>query len=176
MAAATVRIPMSMRDRAGGLGVIDVDTETVGGAVDIVCGRYPQLGEFLREEDGSLHRHVNFFLRDEDVRYLEGLATPVADGDEITVIPAVAGGSDDVVHQPDPPGAAGVRMEFGPLPTSTDVQPFQTHEGARVLVVLKTPQGINGYFLSPDHARALAEKLTECAAAAGSGLVLPRSA
>ena len=59
-------------------------------------GLYAQHGE-LREriagEDGELRRFVNVYLKGEDIRFLDGLATPVADGDEVTILPAVAGGS-----------------------------------------------------------------------------------
>ena len=68
-----------------------VDGETVGEALDALYERYEELRERIAD-DGGLRRFVNVYVGGEDIRFLDGLATPVSDGDEITILPAVAGG------------------------------------------------------------------------------------
>jgi sulfur-carrier protein len=88
----TVRIPTQLRTLTGGAGEVQVEGSTVGDALKALDAAYPGMGDRLFDGAGKLRRFVNVFLADEDVRFLEGLATPVADGQTLSIVPAVAGG------------------------------------------------------------------------------------
>jgi molybdopterin synthase sulfur carrier subunit len=91
--AVRVRIPAQLRSLAGGEGELAVEgATTVGEVLASLATTHPELAERILDADGEPRRSVNLFVRDEDVRFLEGLATTVADGDVISVVPAVAGG------------------------------------------------------------------------------------
>ncbi len=89
---AQVRIPTVLRPLVGGVASVEAEGATVADVFADLEARHPGLGERLIDSDGGLHRFVNVFLGDEDVRYLEGLDTPVPDGADISILPAVAGG------------------------------------------------------------------------------------
>jgi molybdopterin synthase sulfur carrier subunit len=89
----TVKLPTQLRDAAGGVTSIAVDGGTVGEALDALYDQHGELRERIADGDGSLRRFVNVYLKGEDIRFLEGLDTAVADGDEVTILPAVAGGA-----------------------------------------------------------------------------------
>jgi len=91
--AATVRIPTVLRPAVGGQSVVSVDGATIGEVLSTLVGQYPSLEGQLLDGDGSLHRFLNVYVNDDDVRYIGGVAAPVADGDDITLLPAVAGGA-----------------------------------------------------------------------------------
>ena len=87
----TVKIPTQLRSATGGAAEASVEGRTVGEVLDAL---YEQFGE-LREriaEDGGLRRFVNVYIGGEDIRFLDGLDTEVGSGDEVTILPAVAGG------------------------------------------------------------------------------------
>ena len=88
----TVKLPTQLRDAAGGATAAQVDGGTVGEALSNLYEQHGELRERIADGDGSLRRFVNVYLKGEDIRFLEGLETPVADGDEVTILPAVAGG------------------------------------------------------------------------------------
>ncbi len=88
----TVRIPTQLRTLTGGAGEVEVDGATVGDALKALDAAHPGFADRLFDESGSLRRFVNVFLADEDVWFLDGLATPVADGQTLSIVPAVAGG------------------------------------------------------------------------------------
>jgi MoaD family protein len=90
---STIRLPQVLRAQAGGERAIEVPGETIGDAVQALVGRHPALESQLLTDDGQLHRFVNVYLNGRDVRYLEGLDTPVGARDEIRLLPAIAGGS-----------------------------------------------------------------------------------
>lgn len=87
-----VRIPTQLRSLAGGAGELSIDGSTVGEVLKALDAAHPGFGERLFDEAGALRRFVNVFLADEDVRFLDGLETPVADGQTLSIVPAVAGG------------------------------------------------------------------------------------
>jgi molybdopterin converting factor small subunit len=87
----TVRIPTPLRPHAGGLDRIEVAGGTVGEVLNNLGREHPALLERLFE-NGELRRFVNVYVNDEDIRFLDDLATPVAERDDISIIPAVAGG------------------------------------------------------------------------------------
>jgi sulfur-carrier protein len=88
----SVRIPTQLRTFTGGAGEVEVEGATVGDALKALDAAYPGFADRLFDESGSLRRFVNVFLADEDVRFLDGLATPVAEGQTLSIVPAVAGG------------------------------------------------------------------------------------
>jgi MoaD family protein len=91
--AVTVKIPTQLRSVTGGDSETAVDgATTVGDVLDGLYERYDGLRDRIAE-DGDLRRFVNVYVGGEDIRFLEGLDTPVEDGDEVTILPAVAGGS-----------------------------------------------------------------------------------
>jgi sulfur-carrier protein len=90
--AVTVKLPTQLRDAAGGATAAQVDGSTVGEALDSLYAQHGELRERIADGDGALRRFVNVYLKGEDIRFLDGLETPVADGDEVTILPAVAGG------------------------------------------------------------------------------------
>jgi molybdopterin synthase sulfur carrier subunit len=87
-----IRIPTQLRTLTGGNGEVTVEGSTVGEALKALDAAHAGLAERLFDESGALRRFVNVFLADEDVRFLEGLSTPVADGETLSIVPAVAGG------------------------------------------------------------------------------------
>jgi sulfur-carrier protein len=92
--AIEVRIPTILRSYTDGAKVAEGKGETLDELFNDLDGRHNGLRERLveGEQDAKLRRFVNVYLNDEDVRFLGGLATPVADGDVVTILPAVAGG------------------------------------------------------------------------------------
>ena len=88
----SIRIPAQLRTLTGGVGEVSVEGSTVGEALKALDAAHPGFGERLFDEGGNLRRFVNVFLADEDVRFLGGLDAPVADGQTLSVVPAVAGG------------------------------------------------------------------------------------
>ncbi len=90
---ATVRLPTIMRSNAGGQTEVAVEGATIGEVVDDLIRQFPGTATHLRAPDGGVHKFVNLYLNDEDVRYLQKLDTPVGDGDKISILPAVAGGA-----------------------------------------------------------------------------------
>jgi sulfur-carrier protein len=90
--SVTVKIPAQLRSVTDGEGEIEVDGGTVGEALDAVFSRHDDLRARITE-NGGLRRFVNVYVSGEDIRFRDGLDTRVADGDEVTILPAVAGGS-----------------------------------------------------------------------------------
>ena len=89
--AVTVSIPTQLRPVTGGDAEAEVDGETVGEVLDSLFDRYADLRERICD-DGDLRRFVNVYVAGEDIRFLSGLDTEVSDGEEVKVLPAVAGG------------------------------------------------------------------------------------
>jgi len=90
--AVKVRIPSQLRTLTGGASEVSLEASTVGEALEGLDVDYPGFGERLFDEAGKLRRFVNVFVAEEDVRFLDGLGTPVAAGTTISIVPAVAGG------------------------------------------------------------------------------------
>ena len=91
--AIDVRVPTVLRKHTGGEKVVAGDGATLRELVDDLGGRHGGLREALLAGDGSLHRFLNVYVNDEDVRYLGGIEAPLADGDVVSILPAVAGGA-----------------------------------------------------------------------------------
>ena len=87
-----IRIPTPLRKLTGELEVVQASGATVGDLLQSLETSYPGLRERICDESGNVRRFVNVYLNDEDIRFLEEKATPVKDGDEISIVPAIAGG------------------------------------------------------------------------------------
>jgi len=90
--AVRVKIPTQLRTAAGGESELQVDGATVGEVLDAVFDRHGELRDRLSDGDGGLRRFVNVYVDGEDIRFGNGLETTVADGNEVQILPAVAGG------------------------------------------------------------------------------------
>ena len=90
--AVTVKLPTQLRSIAGGVTEVSADGSTVGEVLEGVYAQHAELRDRIAEESGELRRFVNVYKAGEDIRFLDGLATPVSDGEELTILPAVAGG------------------------------------------------------------------------------------
>jgi sulfur-carrier protein len=87
-----VRIPTQLRTLSAGASEVGVDAGTVADVLAALESAHPGFKDRLFDESGSLRRFVNVFVADEDVRFLQGLATPVTEGTTVSIVPAVAGG------------------------------------------------------------------------------------
>lgn len=90
--AVTFSLPTVLARLADGQATIDATGETLGQVVAAIAERYPRLAPRLRDADGGPYPFVTFYLNDEDIRFRGGFAAPVREGDEITVVAAIAGG------------------------------------------------------------------------------------
>jgi molybdopterin converting factor small subunit len=91
--AVTVYIPTPFRRATGNRDRVDVAAGDVGTLLDELERSYSGLKGLVRDERGELHRHINLYVNSESIDALRGLATPLADGDEVAIIPALAGGA-----------------------------------------------------------------------------------
>ena len=89
---ATVKIPPVLRPSVGGVKEVDADGDSVGDVLRSLADQHPATQSQMFSEGGELNRYVNVYLNDEDVRVLDGLDTPVGDGDVLVILPAMAGG------------------------------------------------------------------------------------
>jgi molybdopterin synthase sulfur carrier subunit len=89
---STVWIPQVLRASTGGNKQLDLIGSSVGEVVDALVAQYPSLRGQLLTDDGALNRFVNVYVNGQDVRYLDGLATPLGETDELRLLPAMAGG------------------------------------------------------------------------------------
>jgi molybdopterin synthase sulfur carrier subunit len=90
--AVEVRLPTLLRPHADGASSVAADGATVGEVFSEVTARYPGLAGQIVDDRGGLHKFVNVYCNDDDIRYLAQLDTKVTDGDVISILPAVAGG------------------------------------------------------------------------------------
>jgi molybdopterin synthase sulfur carrier subunit len=90
--SVSVRIPTPLRKLTNEQDVVSTQADSLQAAIESLEGEYPGLKERLCDESGELRRFVNVYVNGEDVRFLSGLTTPLKTGDEISIVPAVAGG------------------------------------------------------------------------------------
>ncbi len=90
--AVTVKIPTQLRAVTGGAAEATAEGATIAEVLDSLYVEHADLRERISGDDGGLRRFVNIYLSGEDIRFLDGLETPVPDGAELTILPAVAGG------------------------------------------------------------------------------------
>ena len=90
--AKKVRIPTPLRKLTNNEELVEINATTIGEAVAQLQARYPGIKERLVDDNGEIRRFVNVYVNEEDIRFLKNLQTPIKDGDEISIIPAIAGG------------------------------------------------------------------------------------
>lgn len=96
----TVRIPTPLRRMTNGQDKVELEESTLSSMIESLEASYPGVKERLIDENGELRYFVNIYLNGEDVRFLDGLDTSTSSGDEISIVPAVAGGSDAASFSP----------------------------------------------------------------------------
>ena len=88
-----VKIPTVLRKHTNNEAAVQASGSTIRELIEDIASKYPEFREKVVGEDGNLHRFINVYANDEDVRYLDGMDTKVADGDTVAILPAVAGGA-----------------------------------------------------------------------------------
>jgi len=91
--AITVRIPQPLRGLTGNLSTVDASGADLSGCISNLEATYPGMQQRLMDETGQIRRFVNIYVNGDDVRLLDGLGTALKDGDEVSIVPAVAGGA-----------------------------------------------------------------------------------
>ena len=91
--AVTVKIPTPLRNLTGDVAEVSTESASLSALVDDLEGTYSGMRERLVDEGGELRRFVNLFVNGEDIRFLQGLETTLKEGDEVSIVPAVAGGA-----------------------------------------------------------------------------------
>jgi len=92
MMSVSVRIPTPLRKLTGGADEVSVEAASIGELIDNLEAAHAGLKERLCDDKGEIRRFVNVYVNDEDVRFLDGSATALKDGDEVSIVPAIAGG------------------------------------------------------------------------------------
>jgi molybdopterin synthase sulfur carrier subunit len=90
--AVKIRIPTPLRKLTNNEELVEVPPGTIGAAIQELQSRFPGIQERLVDESGAVRRFVNVYVNEEDIRFLQNLQTPLKDGDEVSIIPAIAGG------------------------------------------------------------------------------------
>ncbi len=90
--SVSVRIPTPLRKLTGGADEVSVEGASVGEIIENLEAAHPGLKERLCDDNGEIRRFVNVYVNDEDVRFMGGRATELKDGDEVSIVPAIAGG------------------------------------------------------------------------------------
>lgn len=88
----SIEIPSALRPQAGDRSSVEVEGGSIGEALVCLTGLYPELGKRLYKGEGELNRFINIYVNDEDIRFLDNLETAIQSGDEIAIVPAIAGG------------------------------------------------------------------------------------
>ena len=92
--AVQVKIPTPLRKLTGGADIVEVAASTVGEAIDALESNHPGIKSKICDDSGNVRRFINVYANQEDIRFQEKLNTSLSDGDEIAIIPAIAGGRD----------------------------------------------------------------------------------
>lgn len=87
-----VRVPTPLRPMTGGKSEVELEGQTVAQLIENLGAAHPGLKERLYDEKGEVRRFINIYVNEEDIRFLTGTDTPLKDGDEVSIIPAIAGG------------------------------------------------------------------------------------
>ena len=90
--AAKVRIPTPLRKLTNDEEVVEVGAKTIGDAIVELQGRYPGIKDRLVDDSGEVRRFVNVYVNEEDIRFLQGAQTALKTGDQVSIVPAIAGG------------------------------------------------------------------------------------
>ncbi len=89
-----VRIPTPLRNLTEGQELVEVEGKTVDEVIEALQNKYTGLKERICDENGQVRRFVNIYLNSEDIRYIDGKETAVKEGDELSIVPAIAGGKE----------------------------------------------------------------------------------
>jgi molybdopterin synthase sulfur carrier subunit len=90
--AVNVLIPTPLRNLTADLDTVEANAATISELIQVLERSYPGMGSRLSAEDGTLRRFINIYVNGEDIRFLQGADTPIKDGDEVSIVPAIAGG------------------------------------------------------------------------------------
>lgn len=90
--AVKIRIPGALRQHTRGAAIVEVEAQDVSQALEALDKKFPGLRERLYDSDGQLRQFINVYRNDEDIRFGSGLKTPLSDNDDLSIVPAVAGG------------------------------------------------------------------------------------
>ena len=90
--AVLVRIPTPLRALTRGAAEVQAEASTVNDLIEVLEGQFPGLRDRLVENGGELRRFINIYINQEDIRFLEGVKTTLKQGDEVSIVPAIAGG------------------------------------------------------------------------------------
>jgi molybdopterin synthase sulfur carrier subunit len=90
---AKIRIPSPLRKLTNDAEIVNADAASLGEAIDVLEGEYPGIKERICDETGQIRRFVNVYVNGEDVRFLDNLSTKLTEKDEVSIVPAVAGGA-----------------------------------------------------------------------------------
>ncbi len=88
----TIRIPTPLRPMTGGKSEVEGKGNSIGELIDQLNVTHPGLKDRICDEQGEIRRFINIYLNEEDIRFLTGKETPIKDGDEVSIVPAIAGG------------------------------------------------------------------------------------
>ena len=88
----SIALPTALRSFAGGASSVSVDADTAGAAIDALLDQHPGLKKHLRAEDGKLRTFINIYLGEDDIRHLQREQTPLKAGDQLLIVPSIAGG------------------------------------------------------------------------------------
>ena len=91
--AVSVLVPTPLRNLTGGNDTVSAEASSVSALVDVLERQHPGMGGRLRGDDGALRRFINIYVNDEDIRFLQGADTLLKDGDQVSIVPAIAGGN-----------------------------------------------------------------------------------
>ena len=159
--SAVLRIPTVLRPAMGGASTLNVEGQTIGDVLSELSDAYPAVKGQLLNDDGSLHRFLNVYINDDDVRYLGGVNAPVANDDEITLLPV---GEVDVFQSSDKYTlASNVRGEWLLRTALKDLEPqldpkdfWRIHRNAivRVAAIARVSRDLRGQFLIQLHGNA----------------------
>jgi molybdopterin converting factor small subunit len=103
-----IHIPTPLRQYVGKQSTVDVKATTVAEAMDALVAQHPEVRRHLYTEDGKLRAFVNLYVNDEDIRYLQKGATPLKEGDNISIVPSIAGGAEDAPSRCHPERSEGI--------------------------------------------------------------------
>jgi molybdopterin converting factor small subunit len=92
-----IHIPTPLRQYVGKHSTVEVKAATVAEAMDALVAQHPEVRRHLYTEEGKLRAFVNLYVNDEDIRYLQKEATPVKEGDNISIVPSIAGGAENAL-------------------------------------------------------------------------------
>jgi molybdopterin synthase sulfur carrier subunit len=118
--AVIVRIPSPLRKLTGGASEVEAKAESIGALISALDSTYPGMRERLCDETGAVRRFVNIYVNEEDIRFLTNQSTPLKDGDQVSIVPAIAGGA-----------CSGMRRMQGAASTDPERTPFVREERKR---------------------------------------------